>query len=293
MSVYDLCWTTSFISHWCCCRLSEREAETRWTSSIQTGSLWTTTWILAERYTVDLGPLQPCLRGWIDEFVLFWLAAVQTVEGSNPGALCGGGASRASERGGAARTFQSCSTHQEAPDKVQVLLLLFQSSDSLTRWLIHYELAFNSIHSYHQPSTLLGLSGQDSVLQQQEKIMDMSYLLASEASQKSRLVAGGWRLTVAGVTKKIQDDVIKSITSIHERQAMLTLRSICLQPELQPWTEEKHRELKQHNLLHSDSNWTNKITVCPSRLRLHTQWVVSSSLRLSIFVLIKKWCFTK
>lgn len=32
--------------------------------------------------------------------------------------------------------------------------------------------------------------------------MDMSYLLASEASQKSRLVAGGWRLTVAGITKK-------------------------------------------------------------------------------------------
>lgn len=46
----------------------------------------------------------------------------------------------------------------------------------------------SSIHSY-QPATLLDLSGLDSVLQQQEKIMDMSYLLASEASQKSRLVA--------------------------------------------------------------------------------------------------------
>lgn len=57
------------------------------------------------------------------------------------------------------------------------------------------------MHSY-QPSTLLDLNSLDSVLQQQEKIMDMSYLLASEASQKSRLVAGGRRLTVAGVTNK-------------------------------------------------------------------------------------------
>ncbi|XP_075884987.1 pleckstrin homology domain-containing family A member 7-like isoform X3 [Nelusetta ayraudi] len=46
----------------------------------------------------------------------------------------------------------------------------------------------SSFHSY-QPSTLLDLNSLDSVLQQQEKIMDMSYVLASEASQKSRLVA--------------------------------------------------------------------------------------------------------
>lgn len=63
--------------------------------------------------------------------------------------------------------------------------------------------------------------------------MDMSFLLASEASQKSRLVAGGWRLTVAGSAKKIQDGFM-SITSARGLQAVLTLRSICLQPELQP-----------------------------------------------------------
>lgn len=68
--------------------------------------------------------------------------------------------------------------------------------------LVHHDLASNSISSYHQPSTQLDFSGFDSVLQQQEKMMDMSYLLASQASQKSRLVAGGLRLTVARVSHK-------------------------------------------------------------------------------------------
>lgn len=46
-----------------------------------------------------------------------------------------------------------------------------------------------SVQNYH-PSALLDFSELDSVLQQQENIMNVSHILASEASQKSRLVAG-------------------------------------------------------------------------------------------------------
>lgn len=48
---------------------------------------------------------------------------------------------------------------------------------------------YPSVQNYH-PSALLDFSELDSVLQQQEKIMNVSHILAFEASQKSRLVAG-------------------------------------------------------------------------------------------------------
>ena len=41
-----------------------------------------------------------------------------------------------------------------------------------------------------QPSAQLDFSELDSVLQQQEKIRSVSHALASEASRKSKLVAG-------------------------------------------------------------------------------------------------------
>lgn len=46
-----------------------------------------------------------------------------------------------------------------------------------------------SVQNYY-PYALLDFSELELVLQQQEKIMNVSHILASEASQKSRLVAG-------------------------------------------------------------------------------------------------------
>lgn len=48
---------------------------------------------------------------------------------------------------------------------------------------------FNSVQNI-QPSASLDFSELDSALQQQERIMTVSHALASEASRKSKLVAG-------------------------------------------------------------------------------------------------------
>lgn len=51
---------------------------------------------------------------------------------------------------------------------------------------------FVSFHSFQniQPSASLDFGELDSALQQQERIMNVSHALASEASRKSKLVAG-------------------------------------------------------------------------------------------------------
>lgn len=48
---------------------------------------------------------------------------------------------------------------------------------------------FHSVQNI-QPSAALDFSELDSAMQQQERIMNVSYALASEASRKSKLVAG-------------------------------------------------------------------------------------------------------
>lgn len=54
---------------------------------------------------------------------------------------------------------------------------------------LEYLCLFNSVQNI-QPSAPLDFSELDSVLQQQERIMNVSHALASEASRKSKLVAG-------------------------------------------------------------------------------------------------------
>lgn len=201
------------------------------------------------------------------------MTAVQTAEGSNPGALRRGGASGASEPWGAAGTFQPCPAHQEATDQVQVQLLI-RRTDSLTPWLTD---SFTT--NWHPPAS--------TATSQLHCWTSAAWTRFCSSRRRSWTcptfwpprhhrragwwqVGGAWRWPESPTNPRRRQHKYEIHTWTSGYCVVLTLRSICLQPEMPPWTEEKHLELQQHNLLHSDSHWTNKITVCPSRLSLHT-----------------------